>query len=180
MKREEQTNWLDRLRGILPLRVCLAYLFVSTLLLTGVSMARFVSQSYGDDQGKVAAISLEAEPLYGVDDSEIIYGENGVNAFSYPFIITSDSTEVALSYDIIVKFDTPLPVGMDLALDGDRPDEENGNRTWFSFSKVGEIEAHEGLKNEVYLLEMIVDPAMMVDEMADLGVEVSLLATQID
>lgn len=103
----------------LPLPVWLAYLLVCSLLLTGVSFARYVTTANGSDAAQVAAglvtvsyeesttaIRMERPTNDGLEEKDFIFG------------VSNNSSEVAIRYDVVVTLDTPLKNAVTMTLDG--------------------------------------------------------------
>lgn len=113
----------------LPWPVLLAYLLVCTLLLTGVSFARYTSGTGGTDTARVAAGCVEVHPSDSTTVELTRPKNDGVETADFSFSVSNGNSEVAIRYDIIVTLDKPLPDGVTLALDGNTgspaPDEKS-------------------------------------------------------
>lgn len=115
----------------LPLPVWLAYLLVCTLLLTGVSFARYTTTANGGDTARVAAGRIEVQCN---QDTTLVLDTN-TSETSLLFSVSNPGAEVAIRYDVEVKLDTPLPAGVTLTLDGTSGQTEGGKR--YIFSQMG-------------------------------------------
>ena len=103
----------------LPLRAYLAYLLVCTLSLTGVSFSRFVASAGGGDSARVAAGAL----VVTWDDPTSLEmdrpaGGEATAREEFRFSVSNGGSEVAMSYDVVVTLDQPLPDGVTMELDG--------------------------------------------------------------
>lgn len=101
----------------LPLHVYLAYLLVCTLLLTGVSFARYVSDANADDSAQVA----KGVVTVSYDDSTTVTLEQPDNydepqTGEFTFTVSSAGSEVAIRYDIVLNLAQPLPTGVTIRL----------------------------------------------------------------
>lgn len=130
-----------------PLPVWLAYLLVCTLLLTGVSFARYITTANGSDTARVAAglvtvsyeesttaIRMERPTNDGLEEKDFIFG------------VSNNSSEVAIQYDVVVTLDTPLKTGVAMTLDGKSGNVTN-ERKRYEFTNMGTFAAGE---NDTY------------------------------
>lgn len=105
--------------GFRPLLPRLAYLFLCTLLLTGVSFSRCITGTGADDQARAAAWEVEVtcKPDTILEMERPSDPDNQIVSVSYPFTVTSHS-ETALQYDLEIQLDQSLPDGVTAELDG--------------------------------------------------------------
>lgn len=130
----------------LPLPVWLAYLLVCTLLLTGVSFARYITTASGSDAARVAAGLVTVD----YDDTNEIKlvrpSTDGLLTENYKFTVSNGSSEVAIRYDVVVTLDKPLNSGVTMTLDG-QTGTETGDRKQYEFTNMGTFAAGE---NDTY------------------------------
>lgn len=130
----------------LPLPVWLAYLLVCTLLLTGVSFARYITTASGSDAARVAAGLVTVD----YDDTNEIKlvrpSTDGLLTENYKFTVSNGSSEVAIRYDVVVTLDKPLNSGVTMTLDG-QPGTETDGEKQYEFTNMGTFAAGE---NDTY------------------------------
>ena len=114
----ESENKKNKRIHFLPLRVYMIYLFICTLLFTGVSFSKYVSAGDGEDDARVAAGNVEVT----YDDPTTFFfnrpSDDGMLIENFDFYVSNTGAEVAIKYDIEVTLDAPLPVGATMELDG--------------------------------------------------------------
>lgn len=137
----ESENKKKRKKHFLPLHVYMMYLFVCTLLFTGVSLSKYVSMGSGDDAARVAAGNVEVT----YNDSTSIYfdlpADGGMLTQDFDFYVSNTGSEVAIRYDIEVTLDDSLPKGATITLDDEAFD--GGNDHTYLFEDVGIFRADE-------------------------------------
>lgn len=125
----------------LPLRVYVIYLFVCTLLFTGVSFSKYASAANGSDDARVAAGNIEVDYTDATDIFINRPDDDGVNSKEFSFHVSNGGSEVAIKYDIEVTLDHPLPYGAIMMLDGEACSGSSGNT--YRFSDAGTFRADE-------------------------------------
>lgn len=164
----------------LPLPVWLAYLLVCTLLLTGVSFARYITTANGGDTARVAAGLVTVN--YEESDAEIRLERptgNSVETNKFEFSVSNGSSEVAIRYDVVVTLDMPLKDGITMKLDG-QTGTATGEENQYVFSNVGTFAAGE---NETipHTLSFEGDFGTIQKDMNDTyKIEISVRSQQID
>lgn len=126
----------------LPLPVWLAYLLVCTLLLTGGSLARYITTADGSDATRVASglvtVSYDEHNTSFLMDAPSNYSELQKSEFT--FEVSNGTSEVAIRYDVVVTLDKALGEGVTMTLD-----EESGAETdegkQYEFANVGTFAA---------------------------------------
>lgn len=95
----------------------LGYLLVCTLLLTGVSFARWCTGADGADTARVAAgcVTVQYDPAQTILALERDSVDN-VKTREFAFHVTNPGSEVAIQYDLVVQLDEALPKGATLTL----------------------------------------------------------------
>lgn len=175
--KNKTTNQNQKKIHFLPLSACTAYLLVCTLLLTGVTVAKYTAVSDDDDSAKAAGSEITVS---GSDWSgEIVYGRGEKNDFQYDFSVKGE-TEVAMEYDVIVDLGGELPEGMKMTLDAiNYPEYDEGK---YVFEKAGIFEAGEAEEIEyLHTLEFAVTEDNMNNESRIFeNISISLLAEQVD
>lgn len=125
----------------LSLPVWLAYLLVCTLLLTGVSFARYITTASGSDAARVAAglvtVSYEESTTAIQMDRPT---NDGLKKEDFMFTVSNGSSEVAIQYDVVVTLDKPLGDGVTMTLDG-QTGTETGDRKQYEFTNMGTFAA---------------------------------------
>lgn len=131
----------------LSLPVWLAYLLVCTLLLTGVSFARYITTASGSDTARVAAGLVTVSYEESTTKMEMVRpSDDGVLTKDFEFTVSNGSSEVAIQYDVVVTLDTPLKTGVAMTLDG-QTGTETGDRKQYEFTNMGTFAAGE---NDTY------------------------------
>ena len=126
-------------KPVLPLRAYLGHLLICTLLLTGVSFARFVTASSNADSARVAA-GVVTVGYDGNTYMELIRPwDDGTLTEEFTFSVSNGASEVAIRYDVVVKLSQPLGTGVTMTLDG-QPITAVADNT-YTFSNVGTFEA---------------------------------------
>lgn len=125
----------------LSLPVWLAYLLVCTLLLTGVSFARYITTADGSDAARVAAGLVTV----GYDESKTAIqlvrpSGDGVLTENYEFTVSNGSSEVAIQYDVVVTLNKALGEGVTMTLDGQPGTETDGGKQ-YEFTNMGTFAA---------------------------------------
>ncbi len=162
----------------LPLRVYIAYLFICTLLLTGVSFSKYISAANGSDYARVAAGDVD---VAYTDTTEILIkrpSSDGVESKSFAFQVTNKGSEVAIKYDIEVKLDTPLPEGATMMLDGKECYSSDGYT--YKLLDAGTFNANENGTNE-HTLTLAVDfDTYTTPGEFNYNIDISVISEQID
>ncbi len=116
-------------RWRIPLRALTVYLLVATLLTTGISFARYSTSGPGsDNDARVAKWDVRVD----FPDGEIELTEDTLEKKAeYSFSVVNNS-EVAVTYEINVTFNNPLPNGITMSI-GETSVEGNGEQMTFSF-----------------------------------------------
>ena len=163
-------------RTALSLPVYLGYLVVCTLLLTGVTFSSFLARTNASAGAAVAGCNVVVNGTT-VEGATITYGEAQDNTYTYSFSVLGES-EVALSYDVVVKCGGSLPDGVSLTLDGKDPVYQNGA---YVFLDAGTLEAGTNGSATAHQLEFFVDHDVAKDQQlrAGLNATISVLAEQI-
>lgn len=104
-----------------PLSIYLAYLFVFTLLLTGVSFSYYTSTSAAGDRARVAGGILTVEDLSS-GSRTLTLSEHQTEA-SWEFSVSNatfsgEVSQISFGYDVIVWLDGTLPSAVTVSLDG--------------------------------------------------------------
>lgn len=125
----------------LPLPVWLAYLLVCTLLLTGVSLARYITTADGSDAARVASGLVTVDYEENTTQMEMVRPwDDGVLTEDFKFTVSNNSSEVAIRYDVVVTLDKALGEGVTMTLD-----EKKGTKTdegkQYEFANVGTFAA---------------------------------------
>lgn len=145
MENESETKKNKKIH-FLPLRVYMMYLFIFTLLFTGVSFSKYVSAGDDDDVARVAAGNVEVD----YNDSTAIFlnrpADDGTVAENFNFYVSNTGSEVAIKYDIEVTLDVPLPVGATMYLDG-KECFSSGSNNIYLFADAGTFSADEDRMN---------------------------------
>lgn len=141
-----------------PPLVQLAYLFVFSLLLTGVSFSYYVSTSSGGAGAQVAGGMLTVEDLSWAAPRSLTLGPDPGSA-SWDFAVANsrgdEVSQVTLQYDVVLKLEKPLPDGVTVWLDGreGQPDTDlwglwfdsgSSGCTCYTFEEAGWFEAGMG------------------------------------
>lgn len=149
----------------LPAHICLTYLLVCTLLLTGVSFSRFASTRASSDTARVAA---------GVIATQGGTWDTTTKTYTFTVFNTENgkTSEVAIAYDVVVKLSGALPDGVTMTLNG-----KNGSMdgTTYTFANAGTLVAGE-LKENTHSLTFFGNATGV----SSIGVTVSVIAQQID
>lgn len=95
----------------------LGYLLVCTLLLTGVSFARWCTGADGTDTARVAAgcVTVQYDPSNTTLSLERDSVDD-VKTQEFAFRVINPGSEVAIQYDLVVQLDEALPEGATLTL----------------------------------------------------------------
>lgn len=116
----------DKLRNKIRLSkpALLSCLLIAALLLSCVSLARYIALSSERTSARVAKFSVSAVKMNGQEDIiplDAMESNNG----TYTFTVYNDS-EVSVNYSIVIR---DLPDGVDVAIDGERLNVENKTAT---------------------------------------------------
>lgn len=114
----ERTSKKKCTRRIPPM-VWVTYLLVCSLILTGVSLARYVTTFRGGDEAQVAAGLVTV--TYS-DPTELVMTQppdnpKGSGFQSFAFQVSNENSEVAIQYDLVIELEQPLPNGVTMMLD---------------------------------------------------------------
>lgn len=164
----------------LSLPVWLAYLLVCTLLLTGVSFARYVTTADGSDAARVAAglVTVGYEENTTKMEMERPSGD-GVLTRDFEFTVSNNSSEVAIRYDVVVTLDEPLVNGVTMKLD-EQPGIQTDGGKKYKFTNMGTFAAGEN-KTDMHTLSFTGD-FMEVPSGTDdtYNIQISIRSQQID
>lgn len=127
----------EKVRFRLPIQAYLLYLAIASMLLTGVSFARYVATGTATDEARVAAAGIEV--TWGSDsDIEISNAAGGADSGSFSFTVSNKDSEVAIGYDVVVTLGAPLPDGVTIALDN--KEILSSGQSSYTFSNAGTFE----------------------------------------
>ena len=141
----ESENKKNKRIHFLPLRVYVMYLFVCTLLFTGVSFSKYVSAGDDEDDARVAAGNVEVDydgPTTFFFDRP---SDDGMLIENFDFYVSNTGAVVAIKYDIEVTLDAPLPEGATINLDGE--EFSGGSDNTYLFADAGTFSAGEDEEN---------------------------------
>lgn len=91
----------------LPVSALLSYLCIATLILSGISLAKFTTASSDSVSVRAASFSVSAE-MKGAQNNEIDLADGGNCVFE-----VTNSSEVSVTYKVIIK---GVPAGVDATL----------------------------------------------------------------
>ena len=97
-----------------PLFAYLSYLLLCSLLLTGLSFARYVAQAE-EQKANLSAAGFSVQAEAEMESPSYTWNGGGRKA-EYSFTV-SNNGQVAVAYDVEVAFDQPLPEGISVTLD---------------------------------------------------------------
>lgn len=95
----------------LPLSAYLGYLMIITLILSGISLARYTASSSDIDVAKVAVFKVSATRKAGQQSRLVLDAEQGTSG-EYVFEVQNDS-QMAAKYTVTVN---NLPVGIEVRM----------------------------------------------------------------
>ncbi len=130
--------------------------------------ARYGTSGWGADGARVAKFNVSVSVPEG---QESISLSTGTPSATYSFTVKSGS-EVAVEYDVVLKFPQILPDGIKLTLDGKTPSVQD---TIYTFENVGTFSANGGEK--VHTLTITSD---LIYRVSQSGITVQVVARQID
>lgn len=166
----------------LPLSVWLAYLLVCTLLLTGVSFARYTVTNSGDDTARAAAGQVTVDWADNTNITLAASSTDGAEA-SYTFSVSNNGSEVAIQYDVVVTMQEPLPQGVTMKLDGEsctKSDESTGEAV-YEFSDVDIFEANgDRTNNHILTFAKESGSSTSGTENKEYNIQIAVRAQQID
>ncbi len=165
-------NKINKKFHFLPLYVYISYLFICTLLFTGLTFSGYISESYGKDEAVVAGCYIITEG--DNRDALIECGDGKSNSYIYRFSVNSES-EVALEYDIMVDLGENLPEGLTMKLDDKNYSDYIDGK--YVFENVDIFKAEENKKYDHNLI-FNVNSENNID--TSLNVSVLVYAQQID
>lgn len=116
--------------GPLLLRIALILLCMvafSTSMLAGL-YARYTAKGRGDDTARVAKFGVTVE---GFSKDVTVDASEGETSGTYTFTVHNENVEVAITYDLVITFEQPLPAGVSLRL-GEKTVTPVGNTYTFS------------------------------------------------
>lgn len=164
----------------LPLPVWLAYLLVCTLLLTGVSLARYITTADGSDAARVASGLVTVSYGENTTQMEMVRPpDDGVLTEDFKFTVSNNSSEVAIRYDVVVTLDKALGEGVTMTLD-----EKKGTKTdegkQYEFANVGTFAAGEN-KTDTHTLSFTGDFMEIPSETDNTyNIQISIRSRQVD
>lgn len=133
----------------LPLSVWLSYLLVCTLLLTGVSFARYTVTNSGDDTARAAAGQVTVD---WTDNTNITLVASSTDeaAENYTFHVSNNDSEVAIQYDVVVTVEEPSLEGVTMTLDNTSCTQyyQDADKAVYEFSGAGIFAANVYNTNE--------------------------------
>lgn len=165
----------------LPLPVWLAYLLVCTLLLTGVSLARYITTADGSDAARVASglvtVSYDEHNTSFLMDAPSNYSELQKSEFT--FEVSNGTSEVAIQYDVVVTLNEPLVDGVAMTLDEKKGTETDEGKQ-YEFANVGTFAAGEN-KTDTHTLSFTGD-FMEIPSGTDntYNIQISIRSRQVD
>lgn len=176
MKKEKEKRRTIKSIVLFPLPVYLSYLVVCTLLLTGVSFSRYISQGGSNDSTRVAAggITVSYADHVTVEMERPVSDQIQTEKFS--FCVSNNVSEVAVKYDVLVTVDQILPEGIIMNLDGIPCSSNSGNT--YIFADKGIFAAGES-KTYTHTLSFSGD-YQIIQEQAERNITISVQAEQID
>lgn len=171
-------------RHPLPFSAFLAYLVVCTFLLTGVSFSKYVTRSNAADSARVA----KGIVTVGSTSNKILEVRDESPDTHYPrftFDVTNNNSEVAIGYDIVVKFNQLLPDGVLWGLDGNFSyNAEVTGANEYTFRNAGTFEAGKYVTRS-HTLMFVIGENNGLDRFPDVGthtynIDISIESHQID
>jgi len=134
-------------------------LILITMSMMGSLFARYVGNGKADDAARVAAFDVSAAMLPVPDaGSELhqvdVVCETTAQQDGIFTITVTNNSEVAVTYDIVIRFDEELPAGVSLSLDGTKKELAADHSV--TFEKVGTLPAGKLQANDHSLAFTIV------------------------
>lgn len=165
---------------VLTMRIAAAiacFTVVSAYMLSGV-YASFSSAASGTDRANVAKFHVEMT-ADTTSDTVTLDGGTAVNNLvqgTYSFSV-SGSSEVAVDYDIEIRFTVAPPVGVSFQIDDQTVQSADGSKTSFYFD--GCRIAPNDTSAQAHALKIVSDIDALEEEFSD-TVTVCIVAVQVD
>ncbi len=131
--------------------------------------ARYGTSGWGADGARVAKFNVSTFVREGQESNLSL--STGTPSATYSFTVKSGS-EVAVEYDVVLKFPQILPDGIKLTLDGKTPSVQD---TIYTFENVGTFSANGGEKEHTLTIT-----SDLIYRVSQSGITVQVVARQID
>lgn len=170
---------MKKSRKRLPVSAYLGYLLICTLVLTGVSFAKFATTAGGSDSARVAAFVVEATGKE--KDTLTIDCGAGSTTATYTLTVKNNNasekvSEVAISYDVVLALPEDLPNGLTVTLDGNTGTVSEKKIT---FANVGTFAAGTSA-SKTHKLTVTANPNVVTNDITLDNISVNVIAEQID
>ena len=177
MLRNEGTKRGNGARLTFALVVLFATLLASA---SGVSFAKNLSSSNGDDNAQVSALIIDLR-VSSSDNLTIDCGQEIMTA-EYNFTVTNTkdgkTAETSFKYDVIVTFAETLPEGVSITVDG-KIGTASSDRKKVTVKDVGVFAAGISQTNDHTLVFSVVNESFLVKDYVFANTSVSVRAEQV-
>lgn len=168
-------------RGSGRLSVCLGYLLLCSLLLTGITFSRYVAEDQASDAARVAAGVVEV--YYDENTTALTMNrqDDDVETRTFSFTVSNAGgkvSEVAIAYDIVVTLNETLPDGVTISLDDSWLASSSSSDTSYTFQNAGTFEAGQS-QSQMHTLTVVGD-YNSIGASFDTGITITVRARQID
>ena len=177
MLRNEGTKRRNGARLTFALVVLFAALLASA---SGVSFAKNLSSSTGDDNAQVSALIIDLR-VSSSDNLTIDCGQ-GIMTAEYNFTVTNTkdgkTAETSFKYDVIVTFPEALPEGISVTVDG-KIGTASSDRKTVTIKDVGRFAAGNSQTHNHALVFSVVNEAFLLRDYVFANISVSVRAEQV-
>lgn len=177
MLRNEGTKRRNSARLTFALVVLFATLLASA---SGVSFAKNLSSSTGDDNAQVSALIMDLR-VSSSDNLTIDCGQ-GIMTTEYNFTVTNTkdgkTAETSFKYDVIVTLPEALPEGISITVDG-KIGTASSDRKKVTIKDVGRFAAGNSQTHDHSLVFSVVNEAFLLRDYVFANISVSVRAEQV-